>query len=386
MNKLIPFIIFVTAFIALYGLLHFYFYRKVMKAFGMSGSSHLLLIIILCFLLISPIIINILADSDQFLLTRILAYIGYIWMGALLLFCFINLAVDIYSLIIHVSARISTAALLRYIPGNRLVLILSLLMVIGIVIYGRFESGDIRVEHIDFRTAKLPHEVGNLRVALIADIHFSPTNGLRLAQKIGRIIEEQKPDLLVSAGDLLDKGVQDKKAVTAVFRNIPVPYGKYATTGNHEFITGIKESVEFTEEAGFRMLRNENVLVGDFLNILAIDDPAGKRFGDGYQVPESKVLEGFSPDRLNLFLKHQPVIEKSSPGKFDIQLSGHTHDGQIFPFNLVVSLFYHYMSGLYNVGNGSCLYVSRGTGTWGPPIRFLAFPEITVMDFKPLDN
>jgi predicted MPP superfamily phosphohydrolase len=118
------------------------------------------------------------------------------------------------------------------------------------------------------------------------------------------------------------------------------------------------------------------------LNIAGVDDPAGKRFGTVFSVSEDKVLASFSRDTLNIFLKHQPKIENNSLGKFDIQISGHTHHGQIFPFTLITSLFYPYTKGLHKVSNDSYLYVSRGTGTWGPPIRFLTFPEITVIDFQ----
>ena len=117
------------------------------------------------------------------------------------------------------------------------------------------------------------------------------------------------------------------------------------------------------------------------MNIAAIDDPAGASFGNEPVVSEDRVLEGLSPDRINIFLKHQPRIQGSSIGKFDIQLSGHTHKGQIFPFTLIVHIFYPYLDGLFNLGNNSYLYVTRGAGTWGPPIRFLTFPEITVIDF-----
>ena len=130
------------------------------------------------------------------------------------------------------------------------------------------------------------------------------------------------------------------------------------------------------------MLRNEGVTVCNFLNISAVDDPTGRRFGSDVDFSEDKVLETLSSDHLNIFLKHQPRIENSSIGKFDLQLSGHTHNGQIFPFTLVTSLFYPYQKGLYNISNDSYLYVSRGTGTWGPPIRFLTFPEITIIDFQ----
>ena len=96
---------------------------------------------------------------------------------------------------------------------------------------------------------------------------------------------------------------------------------------------------------------------------------------------EKEVVDCFTPGKIDIFLKHQPRIEKNSVGKFDIQLSGHTHNGQVFPFNLIVGMMYKYMHGMFYLGNGSYLYVSRGTGTWGPPVRFLSPPEITVIDF-----
>jgi predicted MPP superfamily phosphohydrolase len=190
-----------------------------------------------------------------------------------------------------------------------------------------------------------------------------------------------KPDLLVSTGDLYDGGLRERSTIIDLFRDLEAPYGKYACTGNHEFIHGIEQTSEFTLEAGFKLLRNESIRQGDFLCVAAVDDPAGSSFGSASVVSEEDVFNSLSPDRLNIFLKHQPRIGAKSIGKFDLQLSGHTHKGQIFPFTLIVSLFYPYMDGLFDLGDSSYLYVSRGTGTWGPPIRFLTFPEITVIDF-----
>ena len=382
MNKLPSFIIFITAFLILYGLLHLYFYSKLNRAIDMSTISNLLVIIALCFLLLSPIFIYMLTNTEHFLLTNILAHIGFVWMGGLFLFFSFNLPVDIYRVIIHVSDRIFSLNLLRYIPGDKITFLVTLLIINGILIYGRFEAEKIAVERIELRTEKLPPQVSNLRIVQITDIHFSTLNGVKFAQKIGKIIKGLHPDILVSTGDLIDRGLVDKEGVVSLFRDIKTTYGKYAITGNHEFISGIKKAVEFMEKAGFNMLRNEGITVGDFLNIAGVDDPAAKRYGSVSSVSEDKVLESFSSDYLNIFLKHQPKIGNKSLGKFDIQISGHTHNGQIFPFTLITSLFYPYQKGLYKVSKDSYLYVSRGTGTWGPPIRFLTFPEITVIDFQ----
>ena len=382
MNKLPSFIMFFVVFLTLYGLLHFYFYRKVARAFELGTTCHISLIIVLCLLLLSPFISNMSANSDRLLLNAVLAHISYIWMGVLFLFFSINILIDLYGLIVRISSRFLSPAILSFIPEARTTFIAVILIIAGINLYGWFEAGNITVERIELSTSKLPPQMDSFRVVQISDIHFSSTRGVRLARKIHDIIKGLKPDLLVSTGDLFDGGLREEEAIIELFRDLEAPYGKYACTGNHEFIHGIEQTSEFTAKAGFRMLRNESITQGDFLGVAAIDDEAGGRFGNTSRVSEDKVLNSLYPDRLNIFLKHQPRIGTNSPVKFDIQLSGHTHNGQIFPFTLIVSLFYPYMDGLHDLGDNSYLYVSRGTGTWGPPIRFLTFPEITIIDFK----
>lgn len=381
MNKILNFILFFTIFLAIYGGLHFYFYRKVTRAFEMGTACHLLLILVLLFLLMSPVIMNMSSNSGRYFTTSVLAYVGYFWMAVLFLFFSMNIMIDLYRLIIYISARWFSPAFLRYIPGDRVTFITVLLIIAGINLYGWFEAGNIGVERIRLNTNKLPPQVRSMRLVQISDTHFSSTNGMRLAREIGKIVRGLEPDIIVSTGDLIEKDIRDVDSIASIFKDLVAPYGKYATTGNHEFIAGIEKGSEFIKRAGFKLLRNECVKAGDFLNIAAIDDPAVASFGNEPVVSEDRVLEALSPDRLNIFLKHQPRIQANSIGKFDIQLSGHTHKGQIFPFTLIVHIFYPYLDGLFDLGKGSYLYVTRGAGTWGPPIRFLTFPEITVIEF-----
>jgi predicted MPP superfamily phosphohydrolase len=128
------------------------------------------------------------------------------------------------------------------------------------------------------------------------------------------------------------------------------------------------------------VLREESINVAGVINIAGVDDPTGDAFGLAQEISESKLLLGLSHQRFTVLLKHRPVIEKDSVGHFDLQLSGHTHNGQIFPFNFVVRRFYPLITGYYNLPNDTHLYVNSGAGTWGPPIRFLSPPEITVID------
>jgi hypothetical protein len=375
------FLIFIGIFLTLYGLLHFYFYRKIIKAFHPSLPYHILIIIILIFLMMSPIIMRVIEGKVPDIIYTITTYSGYIWMGVIFLLFSFNLVVDLYQFIIYILSRVFDSSLVKYIPPHRTVFLIIISLIAFINIYGFFEAGRIKTEKIRLETGKLPTDIDLLRVVQISDIHFSRTNGLKLASKITGIVKDLNPDILVSTGDLIDDGLKNVEEIQDLFRRINTRYGKYATTGNHEFIAGIEKTSKFTKGCGFKLLRNETVKIDKFLGIAAIDDPGVNRNGVSPVPDERVILDALSDDRINLYLKHQPRVKKESIGKFDLQLSGHTHKGQIFPFNYLVSLFYKYMNGLYELGNNSSLYVSRGTGTWGPPIRFLSPPEITVIDF-----
>jgi len=382
MSEILPFILFLTVFITLYGLLHYYFYRKLKSSVILDSIYQKLILVLLFFLFIAPILVNVSIRYGFHLISTIIAYPGYIWMGALFLFFSIHLLMDIYGIIIYIFSRIFSTALLKLRPGNKPSLLITGLMVVGIIFHGGFEAENIGVEKILFETQKLPPEIRSLRIVQISDTHFSNINSVRLARKIVDKINGLNPHIIVSTGDFIDRGLKEKGKVAALFRSIKVPYGKYATTGNHEFYGGITESVEFMEKAGFKMLRNEGITVGDMVNIAGVDDPAAKRFGLDPSVSEDEILKRFSRKKLTILLKHQPRINKKSVGAFDLQLSGHTHNGQIFPFTLITLIFFHYKTGLFMLGKDSYLYVSRGAGTWGPPVRFLSPPEVTLIEFR----
>ena len=143
------------------------------------------------------------------------------------------------------------------------------------------------------------------------------------------------------------------------------------------------KAADLIRDSGFVLLRNQTVSVGPHIAIVGLDDPAG---GSVQQGPgEMQLLATVPDDKFKLLLKHRPLLDANSKSRFDLQLSGHTHQGQIFPFGLLVQLFFPVGQGLHQVAPHSYIYTSRGTGTWGPPIRLLAPPEITVFEILPGD-
>jgi predicted MPP superfamily phosphohydrolase len=265
----------------------------------------------------------------------------------------------------------------------RQILFLPLILAVAIYAYGWFEARNISVESLIIKTDKICPDAGRLRLVQISDVHIGLMIGPDSISRMLRVVRDAKPDLLVSTGDLVDGQINSIHKVLPLLQEINPRLGKYAVTGNHEFYAGISAAQEFTQKAGFVMLRGEGVTVDKLINIVGIDDPAGRPAGQYRAAMESKLLENLPVQHFTILLKHQPVVDGNSLDRFDLQLSGHTHKGQIFPFSLITRLYFPLHTGSFRLSDLSRLHVSRGTGTWGPPIRFLAPPEVTIIDLIP---
>jgi len=192
-------------------------------------------------------------------------------------------------------------------------------------------------------------------------------------------VKAAHPDILVVTGDLVDAQINHLTGLAEQFREIDPKYGKFAIMGNHEYYAGTEKALAFIRDSGFTMLRDEAVVSGP-ITLVGVDDRAGVQLKLRTAMQEQTLLAGLARNKFTVLLKHQPLIDRASLGHFDLQLSGHTHKGQLFPFTWLTLLSYPMNAGRYDLEKGSILYVNRGTGTWGPPIRFLAPPEVTVIE------
>jgi predicted MPP superfamily phosphohydrolase len=178
----------------------------------------------------------------------------------------------------------------------------------------------------------------------------------------------------------------DDGRFTARLAAVRPPLGKYAIYGNHELYAereaGAGSSARLLEAGGFRVLRGEAVQVGP-IRLAGLDDPAERRFKTPSAIDEGVLLGPRGERTFTVLLKHRPEVAEATRGRLDLQLSGHTHRGQVFPFGLVVRLMSPRVSGLYALDGSAQLYVSRGTGTWGPPLRLLSRPEVTLFIIEP---
>ncbi len=376
-------ILFLLSFFLLYGGIHVYFYVRLKAAFQLTPWVHAAVAASLLILLISPILVRLSEREGYEGAACFLSYLGYSWMGVVFLFFVTSICLDFYRFAIWMNSEIGGFELNHLYPTASVLFLVPLLIAVGVNIYGYFEALNIRTEHLVIKTSKISNKIEKLRIVQISDVHVGMiVRGGRL-ERMMEAVKKAAPDILVSTGDLVDGQIDNIHGSLPLLKGIQAKYGKYAVTGNHEFYAGLDQALDFTRRAGFTVLRGEGINIAGTINLVGVDDLAGKRMGTYRGIQESKILADLPKHKYTILLKHQPIIDPEALGAFDLQLSGHTHKGQIFPFSMVTGLVFPLQSGYFKLQEGSSLYVSRGTGTWGPPMRFLSAPEITVIDLIP---
>jgi len=362
----------------LYAGMHGYAFMKAGAAFSFGAAANIAFALFILIMLFMPFIIHNLEKYGLDTAARPAAFAGYTWMGVLFLFCSVAAPIDCYRFAIHAFGSLSKSNYAHMLISDYRLFMTALIISLFLAVYGYFEAKNVRTERIVIRTPKISHESGVIRIIQISDVHL----GLILREKrLNRILEVVKragPDMLVSTGDLVDGQVSRRNGLAEMLREINPRYGKFAVTGNHEFYAGIEQSLNFTKEAGFTLLRGS--AASGSITVAGVDDPIAKAFGLSPAVSEKTLLQKLTGNTFILLLKHRPLVDESSYGLFDLQLSGHVHKGQIFPFSILTKIYYPVYAGYKKLPGNTHLYVSRGSGTWGPPIRFLAPPEVTIID------
>ena len=373
-------ILFVAVYLSIYGGVHVYGFIRVKQGLIFGFWPGLVMAIFMVVMVAAPIMVRIAEKFGHNSIAHILAIIGFIWMGFLFVFVSALFFFDVYRFFLAIGRFVFQTYLLSITPTAGFSCVVSMLIACSVMGYGFFEALNIRLEHVTITTDKLPKNLDSLRIAQISDVHLGVLVGEMRLKRILDKVKTAKPHMLVSTGDLVDGQMDDPERLAGMLREIVTPHGKYAVTGNHEYYAGLPRSLDFTKKAGFVLLQGETRTLPNSIHIAGVEDPAGRSPGTADNDSESRLLSTLSKDLFTLLLKHQPVVDKNGARHFDLQLSGHTHKGQIFPFSLLTRLFYKTHPGLTRLQDGSFAYVSRGSGTWGPPVRFLSPPEVTLIE------
>jgi predicted MPP superfamily phosphohydrolase len=368
--------IFLTVFLSIYAAMHALVYRGIRPVLTPRPRSRRTTLSFMALMVISPILIRGLEQLRLEEGARLLAFISYSWMALVFLSFAGFVAVFAWDLLLRPLARLHRGAAEYYLHGARCAVLVPTLAML-LCTYGFFEANYLKTETLIINTDKLPAESKPIRIVQISDLHLGLIHRHAKLEQIITQIELLQPDLLVATGDIVDARVDQLAGLAEIFARLSPPLGKYAITGNHEYYSGLEQALEFLERSGFTVLHNQAVKVGPLI-LAGVDDPAGGLIAD-----EATLIETADLCQFTILLKHRPLVTPAAEEFFELQLSGHTHRGQIVPFNLVTALEYPMQNGLYRLATGTRLYASRGTGTWGPPVRIFSPPEITLIELAP---
>jgi predicted MPP superfamily phosphohydrolase len=319
-------------------------------------------------------------------LARFIAWPASLWMGFAFYALVLLAATDLVWSVVGAPARAagvltaaeSTTAALRA-AG-----VTAVSLVVGLVsLRSGLRSPDLR--RVEIALSRWPAELDGFRIVQLSDIHIGPILDRRFARELVERTNALEPDLVAITGDLVDGAVKQLRAEVAPFGELRARLGVYFVTGNHDHYSGLQSWCDAVADLGIRVLRNERVELddrGSVFDLAGVDDHRGSHLADGGGEDLDAAFDGRDAGRPVILLAHDPsTFKRASRLPVDLQISGHTHGGQMWPFGYLVRIAIPFVAGRYRRG-ASELYVSSGTGFWGPPMRLFAPAELTEITLR----
>ena len=379
MPRPLTFLIFFSIVMSITGSIHYYLWARLIRdtALPFRGIATLALMV----LFVSMPLAIISSRSLPRSIAQYLAWPAYVWMGLMFILFMLLLAGDLFRAISHLTWLRGVEDPERRLLFRRMLSGTLAAVASGVGAYGIIQAvRRLRVKEVTISLTRLPKSLDGLTIAQLTDIHVGSTIGRHFIEDMVTRCNALEPDLIVITGDLVDGSVEDLRDQVAPIASLKAKYGVFFVTGNHEYYSGVEQWVAHLGTMGIRVLRNERVSIGDgaeSFDLAGIDDYHALGMAPGHGPDLPRALAGRDPSRELILLAHQPraIFEAAEHG-VGLQLSGHTHGGQIWPFTYLVKLQQPFVAGRARVKDTE-LYVSCGTGYWGPPMRIGAQPEIT---------
>lgn len=382
--KTAQFVIFFSLVIAIYLAINYYIFLRGWQA--LPAGNHYRLWYSLTFWLLASTFIaaRILERAWPCTLTEVVTWVGSFWLAAMLFLFLFVFVVDIVRILQHFFEFLP-AFITSNPPKTKIYLFLfAIIFTVVQSAAGYINARNPRVVRVFATTDKPIKDNLPITIALASDIHLGTIIGKRKAEKLVDMLNGMKADLILLAGDVVDEDIAPviRKDLGASLQKLKAKYGVYAITGNHEYIGGVKKAIQYFIDHNIKVLSDTAVLIDDRFYLAGRDDRDKERFTGVPRAPLDKVLEGIDPSMPLILMDHQPFnLDSVAAAGVDLQVSGHTHHGQIWPFNYITQAMYRLSWGYLKIGQTN-FYVSCGYGTWGPPIRLGNRPEVVFITLE----
>jgi uncharacterized protein len=310
--------------------------------------------------------------------------IGAIWFAFLVYFILLLLGLDIIRLLGSFFQFLPKYFYNNYLQTKKITAIVIIALVSLIVFLGNLNKRDITIKNLELTIPKGSGKLNELNVVMASDLHLSPIDGEKLLSRIIDKINSLNPDIILFVGDIVDDkaNILKERGIGESFKRLNAKYGIYSITGNHEFINEVEPTVKFMEDYGMKVLRDSYELVDSSFYIVGREDVAMRQFTGKARKSLDQIVHSINSEYPKILLDHTPVkLEQAEKNGIDIQFSGHTHHGQIWPANIITNMIYEISWG-YKKKRNTHYYVTSGAGTWGPPVRTGSKSEIVNIKIK----
>lgn len=362
----------------IYGLINFYLFLRGWETIPPTSNLKQLYLVVFLSLSLSFIAGRFLERVMLNWLSSTLVWIGSFWLAAMSYFVLVLLTIDLLRLINYL-LPILPDALGRALDGGGETLGIAVVgFVVLVVIGGTINAFHPRIKRLDLNISKNSHPLKDLNIVVASDIHLGTIVCRARLERIVGEINRLDPDIVLLPGDVVDEDLAPviKQNLGETLRKIKSRYGVIAITGNHEYIGGVEEAVNYLVDHGITVLRDSSIRIAESIYVVGREDVSIKQFTGKKRKPLNEILTGVNGNLPIVLMDHQPLrLDDAASNGIDLQLSGHTHHGQLWPFNFITKAVYEISWGYKKKGD-THIYVSCGVGTWGPPVRTGNRPEI----------
>ena len=391
MSKTLTFVIFFVVLSTVVSLVHYYLSIRLFRNTGLPQLWKNIGNIVLFSMLVVMLLAIVFSQFVPYHIYLPFLWVAYLWLGIIMLLFFSFLFIDIVKLVLFLYSKMNVPQGIAVDDSRRKFIINTLtlgasagvLVASGVSVF-KYLSKPV-VKKIKVSLNGLPKVFDGYRIVQISDLHIGQLMTKATLQEVVNQVNTLNPDIIAITGDLVDGSLESLSKEITPIKDLIAKDGVFFVTGNHEYYNGVGEWVNEIKNLGVNVLSNESVKINngsDNFYLAGIHDHDAERFGEEFAPNLKKALTGINEKENVVLLAHQPLaVKEAAEYKVDLVLSGHTHGGQIWPFNYLVSLQQRFLKGFYQY-KGTKLYVNQGTGCWGPPMRLGTENEITEITLK----